>query len=51
MNVYTCGGRQNHCVVAESMKKAAELYNAEYKVEPEELKLFSVYVIVQKDAN
>jgi len=48
MNVYSTGSSQNHCIVAESMKIAAELYEKEYGEEPKELTLISEYVIVQK---
>lgn len=47
MNAYTCGGSQNHVVIANNMKKAAEIYQKVYGEEPEELKLFSIYVILQ----
>lgn len=51
MNVYTCGDIQHHCIVASSMSRASELYTREYGKEPEELKLYSEYVIVDEETD
>jgi hypothetical protein len=52
MNVYDIecigGYSQQHCVVAESYEKAAELWMKEYQSEPISIKLHSKYVIIQR---
>ena len=47
LNLYSEEDMQNHCVVAESMQKAVELYMQKYGYEPKTLTLISEYVIVQ----
>ena len=44
------GYSQRHTVVAESYEKAAILWKKEYKSEPISIRLFSEYVIVQKES-
>ena len=46
MNAYLIGGSQNHMVIAESMTKALLAYEKQYGEPPNEIKLFSQYVIV-----
>lgn len=48
MNAYVTGDYQKHCIVAQNMQEAVKLYVEKYGEEPEEIELFSEYVLVQK---